>query len=414
MPVDGRDLQTRLRAAFAPEPPDNLGVAVSGGGDSVALLHLLAEWSRDGGPQLHAVTVDHGLRPEAAAEADAVAAMCRTLGVPHDTLRWLGWDRTGNLMDAARRARIRLIADGARAQGIAAVALGHTMDDQAETFLMRLARGSGVDGLSAMTPRRQSDGIAWMRPLLTVRRDELRHYLTSRNVGWADDPTNDDDRFDRIRMRKALTVLEPLGITPDRIADTVHLMSMARDALKGAALRVVKADGDEICGAVRMDRDALLAEPLETGLRILADGVRWVSSADYRPRLDALESAYANVTRQRKHTLAGCILTSDDTKIWIRREPKAVDNMASPTDRAWDTRWRLSGRHAPDLAIRALGPEGLRQAKTWRSTGIPRDTLIVTPGIWRGETLVAAPCAGFGAGWTATVSPSFVSFLLSH
>lgn len=407
-------MQTRLRAAFAPGPPAKLGVAVSGGGDSVALLHLLADWTRDGGAELHVVTVDHGLRAEAAAEAAGVAALCRTLGVSHDTLRWRGWDGKGNLMDAARRARMRLIADWARARGIEAVALGHTMDDQAETFLMRLARGSGVDGLAAMARRRMSDGITWERPLIDMRRQELRRYLAARGAIWVDDPTNEDVQFDRIKMRKALAVLKPLGITHDRIADTVALMSMARKVLQGAAARVAETFGSETAGSVVVAKHPLAMEPHETQVRFVAEAIRWVSSTDYRPRLNQLTEAYADVTLRRKRTLSGCILTSDATHIRITREPRAVANLASRSDQPWDRRWHLSGPHAPDLEIRALGAEGLRQVKDWRATGLSRDVLIVSPGIWRDKALVAAPCAGFSAGWTASVSPTFVSFLLSH
>ena len=414
MLVDARDLPRRVRDAFAPSPPAKLGVAVSGGGDSVALLHLLAEWSRKGGPELHAATVDHGLRAEAAAEAAGVAALCRALGVPHDTLRWQGWHGTGNLMDAARRARLRLIGGWALGLGIEHVALGHTMDDQAETFLMRLARGSGVDGLASMSAHRRSDGIIWERPLLDMRRAELREFLVARGASWVEDPSNDDQQFDRIKMRKALAVLKPLGITPNRIADTVFLMSMARDTLQGAALRLAETVAREEAGSIVIEKRALVMEPYETQLRFVAAAIRCVSSADYRPRLDGLMEAFADVVSQRKRTLSGCILSSDATHIRITREPRAVANLTAPTDQPWDTRWTVSGPRAPVLETRALGAEGLRQAKDWRATGLPRETLIVTPGVWRGETLVAAPCAGFGSGWAATVSPSFVSFLLSH
>ena len=171
--MSGATLAALVRAAFGPEPPDKLGVAVSGGGDSTALLVLLDDWRRDGGPELAVATVDHGLRPEAAAEAAEVAALCGRLGVPHETLAWR-WDGKGNLSDAARRGRLRLIAGWANGRGIGMVAQGHTADDQAETFLMRLARGSGVDGLAAMAARRTAEGVAWVRPLLQVRRGEFR------------------------------------------------------------------------------------------------------------------------------------------------------------------------------------------------------------------------------------------------
>lgn len=414
MPVGDDDLLGQVRGAFAPTPPERLGVAVSGGGDSVALLHVLAGWARDGGPELHAVTVDHGLRAEAAAEAAGVAALCTTLGVPHATLRWTGWDGTGNLMDAARRARLDLISGWALGRGIGHVALGHTLDDQAETFLMRLARGSGVDGLAGMAYQRKAQGVVWLRPLIDIARQDLRDYLTRHAVPWVDDPTNEDDRFDRIKMRQALALLEPLGITRDRIADTVYRMSMARNVLQTAARRFAESGTSEASGALSADKYKLAAEPYETQLRFAAEAIRWVSSAEYRPRIESLMEIFADVMSGRKRTLSGCILSSDTTHMWITREPRAVATLAGPTDQPWDKRWQLSGPHAPDLEIRALGAEGLHQVKDWRATGIPRDTLIVTPSIWRDATLVAAPSAGFGAGWTATVSPPFVSFLLSH
>ncbi len=412
MPVDKPDLQSRLRDFFVQHPPERLGVAVSGGGDSVALLHLLADWSRHGGPEIHAVTVDHGLRPEAASEAKGVAALCLTLGVTHDVLRWQGWGGTGNLMDAARRARIRLIALWAQKRGIEAVALGHTMDDQAETFLMRLARGSGVDGLAGMGRFRIASGVRWERPLLDIRRAELRQYLVERGVAWVEDPTNDDAAFDRIKARQAMAVLEPLGITPERIGNTAAMLLMARRVLETAAVRLMQTAGREEAGSLVLGKDALLLEPPETVWRILADAICWVSSAEYRPRLESVMQL--NPHANAKRTLAGCIIENDETCIRIAREAKAIEGLRVPTDQPWDRRWTLTGPHAPDLEIRALGPDGLREAKDWRDSGLSRDTLIVTPAIWRGATLVAAPSAGFGAGWTATVSPPFVSFLLSH
>ena len=415
MPVGSDwDLQARVRAAFAPTPPARLGVAVSGGGDSVALLHLLAEWARNGGPILQAVTVDHGLRPEAAVEAEGVAAACKTLGVDHHTLKWQDWNGKGNLMDAARRARMRLIAEWALARGIGHVALGHTLDDQAETFLMRLARGSGVDGLAAMAQRREALGVVWERPLIDVPRTELRQFLTASGISWVDDPTNEDTAFDRIKARQALAVLAPLGITPDRIADTVFLMSMARDVLQGAMSRLAANHARDIAGAVIVEKRALVLEPSETQLRFMSEAIRWVSSSDYRPRLDALMDAHADVVSQRKRTLSGCILTSDSTHISIVREPKAVASVVCAPDQLWDNRWRLEGPAEPGLEVRALGAAGLRACKDWRATGISRDALIVSPAIWRGEVLIAAPLAGLSNGWTARIDAGFASFIISH
>ena len=135
--------------AFLPHPPQVLGVAVSGGSDSMALLHLMHEFCQINKIELQAVTVDHRLRPEAAQEAAHVARQCAEMGLPHDTLIWQDWSGEGNLQNAARNARYHKMACWAGTRGIDTIAVGHTADDQAETVLMRLARRSGVDGLLA-------------------------------------------------------------------------------------------------------------------------------------------------------------------------------------------------------------------------------------------------------------------------
>ncbi|MEZ5715745.1 MAG: tRNA lysidine(34) synthetase TilS [Paracoccaceae bacterium] len=175
----------------------HVAVAVSGGGDSMALLLLIEHWAREHGAKLSAVTVDHGLRPEAAGEAAMVAAFCAGRGIPHDTLKWSGWDGKGNLQAAARAARYRLIADWARAKGVETVCLGHTRDDQAETFLMRLARKAGSDGLRGMDRDFEREGLRWARPVLGIGRADLRAFLERRGVAWVEDPSNQDEGFDR-------------------------------------------------------------------------------------------------------------------------------------------------------------------------------------------------------------------------
>ena len=191
------ELGSALDAAVAAAPEGEIGVAVSGGGDSVALLLLLEAAAARVGRSVAAVTIDHGLRPESAGEAAAVAALCAGRGIAHETRRWEGWDEAGNLQGRARQARRALIAGWARGRGIGAVALGHTLDDQAETVVLRLARGSGVDGLAGMAAVVRAEGVLWLRPLLGVRRAALRGWLEAEGMGWSEDPSNLDLRFDR-------------------------------------------------------------------------------------------------------------------------------------------------------------------------------------------------------------------------
>ena len=163
-------LTQQVANAFLPHPPEVLGVAVSGGGDSMALLHLMHGFCSFHAIKLRAVTVNHGLRAEAASEAGMVRRYCATLGVRHDTLLWNDWNGTGNLQNAARDARYGLMAAWAKEHDINTIALGHTADDQAETFLMRLGRRSGVDGLAAMSNRIIREGVTFVRPLLAAIR----------------------------------------------------------------------------------------------------------------------------------------------------------------------------------------------------------------------------------------------------
>ncbi len=404
-----------LRLVLSGLPYHRLGVAVSGGSDSLALLHLLHDHFPG---QLFAVTVNHGLRLDAASEALHVERICTGLGVPHDVLTWQGWDGKGNLQDQARRNRYALISDWAHGLDLDAVALGHTLDDQAETVLMRLARASGVDGLSAMARVFAAHGTEFVRPLLGVSRAALRDDLAARKVRWVDDPSNQDEDFDRIKARKALDLLAPLGIDTAVLSRVASQLNEARSALSRVAADWVDAHAKVIGGDVVVGRTALNALPAELSRRILSGALRWVSSEPYPPRSQPLAELLAAVRREvdrPRMTLHGCLVSITDMTVRIAREPSAVADTKGPTNAAWDVRWQLDGPHAPGLEIRALG-EAVNQCPDWRTTNLPRTTLLASPSVWRGETLIAAPLAGFSADWTAKTGDKsdFAAFLISH
>ncbi|MDU8946519.1 tRNA lysidine(34) synthetase TilS [Ovoidimarina sediminis] len=378
-----------------------LGVAVSGGADSLALLHILQE---AGGVDLFAVTVNHGLRPEAASEALHVARICEGLGIPHDVLEWSGWDGKGNLQDQARRTRYRLLADWGRKRGVDAIALGHTRDDVAETFLMRVARSSGVDGLAAMAPRFERDGMAFMRPLLDRGRAELREILVERGVRWVEDPSNEDTAFDRARIRAALPGLAPIGLTVDVLAETAAHLRDASDALNEIAVRWMAENLRLAAGDILFDRTALSRQPLEIKRRIVGRSLQWVASEEYPPRGAALGRVLAALSGEsegRNLTLHGCHVMVSDMTFRITREFAAVARLETVTDAPWDGRWHLDGPHLPGLVVRALGDD-LTHCPDWRNTGVPRESLRASPAIYEGDTLIAAPVAGLTEGWTAT------------
>lgn len=407
--------------AFLPHPPRVMGVAVSGGSDSMALLHLLAEFCEMHQIELHAVTVNHGLRAEAANEARAVAEHCSDIGVPHETLVWEDWTGTGNLQKAARDARYSKIANWAEKNDICTVAMGHTADDQAETVLMRMARRAGVDGLSGMQDRVLRDGITWVRPLLQTRRATLRAYLKENDVSWIDDPSNDNDRFDRIKARKALNVLSELGIDASVLAEVAGHLSQARRALDWqtflAAKQVIKMDA----GAMVFDETVLRLQPDEIQRRLFVNAICWISGSTYGPRRGAIATVMSGLRKGQAGTADGCHIRRIAARIWIFREYHAVKDTVCAVDELWDGSWRMvplgNTVHASDLEVRALGMAGLEQCPDWRSTGRPHVVLQSTPSIWRGDVLVSAPLAGFGQNWDCALAEgadAFFAALLPH
>ncbi|WP_252945141.1 tRNA lysidine(34) synthetase TilS [Oceanicola sp. 502str15] len=384
---------------FGSALPERIGVALSGGGDSTALLLLTREALP--GVKLFAATVDHRLREESATEAAQAGALCQSLDIPHEILPWEGWAGEGNLQDAARSARRSLLSDWAERHQISHVALGHTREDQAETVLLRLARGSGVDGLAAMAPVRMGQGVHWLRPLLDIGREALRDYLRQKDVAWVDDPSNDDERFDRVKARSMANELAHLGLTPDRLVRTAAQMAMARDALNdGAAAYLGRARVDR--GDVLMPNPHQFPTPRELLLRAFAHALCWVSSAVYRPRYESLTGLLDGMEEGKAATLHGCRITSEGTVWRVAREYAAVSQLATPPAALWDKRWQFHGPTPPSgTHLAALGAVGLAECENWRDSGLPRASLMASPALWQGERLLSAPLAGRPEGWTA-------------
>lgn len=290
-------------------------VAVSGGGDSLALMHLLRGWAKKTRREPPIVlTVDHGLQPGSATDARKVLRWARAAGLKAHVLTWQGNKPNADLEAEARQARYRLMGEWCRKHGIATLYFGHTRDDQAETFLMRLARGSGLDGLAAMRavsayPLQGFEELYVARPLIDFERVALRAHLSACKQDWIDDPMNADPRFSRVRIREAMDSLEAAGLTAARIAGAASHLSRAREALDAVTAavlkRVCRPEGD----TVLVEAGALLSAPREIGLRALARILMTVSGQDYRPRFERLErlfDAMAEDALGAGRTLHGC------------------------------------------------------------------------------------------------------------
>ncbi len=405
-PALDADEFARLAEPLAPER--RLAVGVSGGPDSMALLCLAEDWCRRSSRSLTALTVDHGLRAESANEAGQVAAWAAARGVPHVILRWEGAKPRANLQAAAREARYRLMGDWCRAQGISALLLAHTKDDQAETVLARLARGSGVDGLSAMAPRRVLRGLALVRPLLSVQRAQLITTLAAFAQPYVEDPSNVDPRFLRARLRRARGALEDVGLTTSRLAATAQRMARARVALEAdTAALLARFANIHAAGFCRLDGAQLKGAPAEIGLRALARILMAVGGADYPPRLERLERLYGRIedgTLGRGATLAGCRIVPSGDRLLVTRELSAVnpEPLALTPDEPsfWDHRFQVRLAAVPDVGkaeVRALGPHGLdslRKVLEGAPLALPALVRPTLPALFLDGALAAVPHLG--------------------
>jgi tRNA(Ile)-lysidine synthase len=348
------------------------------------------------------------------------------LGVAHETLKWDGWAGVGNLQAAARTARYHLLSNWSGRHDLDCIFLGHTMDDQAETVLMSLARGSGVDGLSGMA---EWTKLLFFRPLLGMRRQTLRDFLTDEGIVWIDDPSNDDDQFDRVKARQMMPHLAKLGLTMDRlVATAAHmdraLVSLAQAATDYARTYVVSEGPDLV-----MPLHALQLDCSDTEGRVLSAAIGWISGAPYRPRYKALCDAASAVLVGQTRTLHGVKLVPEGNNVRLLREVAACEGPTSSKgggqDVIWDSRWRISFENSEgalgkansdwpsNLTIKALG-DAVSQVKTWRETGLLRVSLVGTPAIFDGDKLVSAPIAGFCNGFSAQYVADFHRSLHMH
>ena len=293
---------------------ERLALAVSGGPDSLALL-LLAHAARPGA--IEASTVDHGLRPEAADEAQMVAGLCAQLGIPHEILRVDVPD--GNVQSMARSVRYRALSKWMRRRDLGRLATAHHADDQAETLLMRLNRGSGLSGLAGVRECGQVPGsdLLLIRPLLGWRKAELEKLLADCEVEPAQDPSNQDDAFDRVRLRKSLAGAN--WIDSEAIAKSAAHLADADEALEWAANREW-----EECVRVQDQQITYVPHaPRVVRLKVLARAITLLGS---EPRggtvaklLDALEAGQSG-------NLAGVLASAKDGEWTLRREPPRNSN----------------------------------------------------------------------------------------
>jgi tRNA(Ile)-lysidine synthase len=307
-------------------------LAVSGGADSTALLLLAAQWRDEGGATPLAIaTIDHAIRPESAAECDKVAALAHGFALPCRVLKWEGDKPSTRLQERAREARHALLARACLEAGADAIALAHTLDDQAETVLMRLARGSGPEGLAAMRPAAPVPGfgsLVLLRPLLGLRRETLAELVRGAGIAPVEDPSNRDRRFERVRVRDLLPALEPLGLTPQRLVRLAERSARLQAVIEGEAGNRFLSLAERQQGMIAFDGPSFAALPEELRLRLLHLSLAELGSGRTRePRLERLEALERAVEtalaggEPLRRTLAGMLVTVEGARITLRPEP---------------------------------------------------------------------------------------------
>jgi tRNA(Ile)-lysidine synthase len=320
-------------------------LAVSGGPDSTALLFLAARWraARKRGPKLLAVTIDHGLRPEAAGEALQVKRLARRLGVPHRTLRWISKKPKTGLQEKARQARYALLAAAAGKAKASHLLTAHTLDDQAETVLMRLLRGSGPAGLAGMRQKTHLGRIILFRPLLDVPKARLMATLRQTKIPFADDPSNRDPRFTRVRMRELLPALAGEGLDAKRLALLARRLRRAEAALESAVDKASELFTQPWSAdhPIELQTRHFGALPAEVALRLLGRAVAFVGN-EGPVELAKLEALYGAMTAKNlagaryRRTLAGAMVTLTVDRLTMERAPargRTARNAALTTHR---------------------------------------------------------------------------------
>jgi tRNA(Ile)-lysidine synthase len=300
-----------------------VAIAVSGGSDSMALLRLVLDWQKqDAGPRdVHALTFDHGLRAESGAESEQVKSWCGSLQVPHETLVWQGVKPSTGVQAKARVARYDAMADWCRAHQVPVLLTGHTADDQAETVVMRQQRTRSDRSLAAIWPENEWRGVKLLRPLLAQRRTDLQDYLKQKAQGFLDDPSNEDKRFERVRVRKALATgsVDALQVEAEQAQGRVLDLDAKVLAWLTACLDV------DSFAVMRVSRASLLAEPAVMQVGILRWMLRVAGDGLY-PEPAPLQSlqAWLQGGQTSRRSVNGAIMSARRHVVEVMREPSRI------------------------------------------------------------------------------------------
>ncbi len=363
--------------------PSTIAVAVSGGADSLCLTLMTYDWAVSKGIKVVALTVDHGLRAESLREAEQVRTWLQEKGIEHHILTWSGVKPKTRVEEKAREARYRLLLDWCHENKVSCLFLAHQLEDQAETFFLRLIRSSGIDGLSAMRPVCVREGVFLVRPFLDVSRSDIQSYLSTHyHHEWVEDPSNLDDKYERVRLRKAKLMLAELGLTPDSVALSAKRLTRVRDCLDTLTDSFIKKDVLFSNGGYAfVPKETWESLPCEIALRVLSRVLETIGGQT-TPRLEQLEKI--DFQNMKSQTLCGCEIVPNKKGFYVCRErtkmsPPLLIKADTPTH--WDRFWVHVSK---DVTVAPL-KEALDK------TGLPAKVRRTVPAFYDGQTLLGVP-----------------------
>ena len=374
---------------------DRIALAVSGGSDSTAMMHLVQQWNarRNFKTDITVLSVDHGLRAEAAKECMQVAAWCEALGLSNVTLKWTGEKPVSGFQAKARQARYDLMTQWCLAHNVPVLLTAHTADDQAETVVMRRTRTSSLKSLAGIWPMREWNGVRVMRPLLSSRREELREFLLAQDMTWIDDPSNLDQRYERVRVRAKL---DGNASAANSAMDAQQLVAVIRDkAAHWIRAHVTISDLGLICfpRSPLVDVETDVADEVLVGVFQISGTVRFPELKQRQNLLNWLQAE-----KGLRRTLGGLIFAKRRDEILVAREPGRISvlpvTIPISGEVIWDGRFLVKGPVGAEIG--AAGQFG----EVPRRRDVPAFVDVGLPVIGHGKAILAAPFHSIGTGVT--------------
>ena len=405
-----------------------IAIAVSGGVDSMVLMNLAKESDSLNDKNVFILVVDHGLRAESKQEAKFVKNEAKKLGFPTRILKWKGSKPNKRIQEEARNKRYSLLINFCRENNINNLYLAHHLDDQIETFLFRMFRGSGLQGLTSFSSSYERNGLTLIRPLIDTPKSELISYARRKKINWVEDPSNENQKYDRVKLRKVLPLIYKEGFDKKVFLKSVKKLRLANQALdqitKEFVLQYVIINKNI---SVFINQELFLTAPEDVQLRVLQNTIRIFSgeryySPNYLKILNLMNWARNDNDISAK-TLGGTIFRKRKGGLILYKEVKKLNDikpikLSKSKYKAWDNRFLIKINKSVKGEISYLGNEGVKILKSKKIlgkkgfNGIPLTALYSIPAMWDGKRLISAPFFDYSVDNSVNLKVKKIDYLI--